>query len=172
MLVSVFRSSRDYPRVVAYVAWINHAVTQLALYPGRYEPPSGGPRGPMSVPTGQRWRLAATFNSGFTYRDGHGGFAVNGHSYAPLVRGMGTLVGYWDGRVDVVAWRGGPTPGPQVALARQNLPLIVSAGRKTSTLSDGPAWGKTLGNAVLVWRSGVGIDRHGNLIYAAAPTRR
>ena len=26
----------------------------------------------------------------------------------------------------------------------------------------------TLGNAIRVWRSGVGIDRRGNLIYAAA----
>ena len=44
---------------------------QLALYPGRYEPPSATPRGPMEVPHGQRWRLLATFNSGFIYRDGH-----------------------------------------------------------------------------------------------------
>ena len=29
-------------------------------------------------------------------------------------------------------------------------------------------WGATLGNAIRVWRSGVGIDRRGNLIYAAA----
>ena len=35
-------------------------------------------------------------------------------------------------------------------------------------LSDGPEWGATLGNAIRVWRSGVGVDRHGNLIYAAA----
>jgi hypothetical protein len=36
------------------------------------------------------------------------------------------------------------------------------------SLSDGPQWGATLGNAIRVWRSGLGIDRHGNLIYAAA----
>ena len=53
--------------------------------------------------------------------------------------------------------------------ARQNLPLIVSGGRSPDpNLSDGPAWGATLGNAIRVWRSGVGIDRRGNLIYAAA----
>ncbi|HEY8030716.1 MAG TPA: phosphodiester glycosidase family protein, partial [Gaiellaceae bacterium] len=33
---------------------------------------------------------------------------------------------------------------------------------------DSSQWGATLGNAVRVWRTGVGIDRRGNLIYAAA----
>ena len=168
VLVTTFRPSRTYPRIVAYVAWIDHRRTQLALYPGRYEPPSRLPRGPMQVPYGERWRLLATFNSGFTYRDGHGGFAVDGKSYTPLRRGMGTLVEHADGRVDVVAWHGGATPGADVVVARQNLPLIVDHGRPTANLSNGREWGATLGNAVLVWRSGVGVDRHGNLIYAAA----
>jgi hypothetical protein len=35
-------------------------------------------------------------------------------------------------------------------------------------LSNDSLWGATLGNAVRVWRSGVGIDARGNLIYAAA----
>lgn len=83
LLVTTFRPSAVYPRVVAYVAWIDHKRTQLALYPGRYEPPSRLPRGPMRVPAGERWRLLATFNSGFTYRDGHGGFAVDGRTFTP-----------------------------------------------------------------------------------------
>jgi hypothetical protein len=52
--------------------------------------------------------------------------------------------------------------------ARQNLPLIVDHGNPNPNLSDGPEWGATLGNAVLVWRSGIGVDRRGDLIYAAA----
>jgi hypothetical protein len=168
MLVTEFRPEPAYPRNLAYVSWIDHTRTQLALYPGRYEPPSNRPRGPMSIPYSQRWRLLGTFNSGFAYRDAHGGFAVNGHSYTPLVRGMGTVVGYADGRVDVVSWRGGATPPAGVVVAKQNLPLIVNGGRPNPNLSDGPAWGATLGNAIRVWRSGLGIDRHGNLIYAAA----
>ena len=55
-----------------------------------------------------------------------------------------------------------------VDFARQNLPLIVEGGRPNPNLSDGPEWGATLGNAVRVWRSGLGIDRSGDLIYAAA----
>jgi Phosphodiester glycosidase len=168
VLVSTFRSEPAYPRIVAYVAWFDHTRTQLALYPGRYEPPGASPRGPMQVPYGQRWRLLATFNSGFTYKDAHGGFSVNGVTATPLRVGQGTLVAYRDGRVDVVEWTKGPTPGTDVVLARQNLPLIVENGRPNPLLADSGLWGNTLGNAIRVWRSGVGIDRHGNLIYAAA----
>ena len=55
-----------------------------------------------------------------------------------------------------------------MSFARQNLPLIVSGGRLNPNLSDGPEWGATLGNAVRVWRSAVGVDARGNLLYAAA----
>jgi hypothetical protein len=168
VLVTTFRSEPAYPRIVAYVAWIDHTRTQLALYPGRYEPPNASPRGPLEVPPGQRRRLLATFNSGFTYSDGHGGFAVDGSTATPLRDGLGTVVALRNGRVDVIAWHGGPRPGRAVVLARQNLPLLVVGGLPSPSIDDGNAWGDTLGNAVRVWRSGVGVDRRGNLIYAAA----
>jgi Phosphodiester glycosidase len=168
LLATTFRPDPVYPRTVAYVAWIDHSRTRLALYPGRYEPPTASPRGPMEVPSSQRWRLLATFNSGFTYGDGHGGFFVNGDTAAPLQQGLGTLVEYRDGSVDVVSWRGGATPRPWIVLARQNLPLLVSGGRPSPKIADGSLWGATLGNAIRVWRSGVGVDARGNLIYAAA----
>jgi hypothetical protein len=123
----------------------------------------------MEVPAGQRYRLVATFNSGFTYGDGHGGFAVDGQTATSLRAGDGTVVAYRDGHVDVTTWRGGPSLPRWLVLARQNLPLIVDRGRPNPLLYDSNQfWGYTLGNAVRVWRSGVGIDRHGNLIYAAA----
>lgn len=168
LLVTTFRPDPVYPRVVAYVAWIDHTRTQLGLYPGRYEPPGASPRGPMEVPFGQRYRLLATFNSGFTYVDGHGGFAVDGQAVKPLQDGVGTVVAYRDGHVDIVRWRGRSTIPPWLVLARQNLPLIVDRGRPNPTLDESSRWGNTLGSAVRVWRSGLGIDRHGNLIYAAA----
>ena len=168
LLGTVFRPQTEYPRLVAYAVWIDHTRTRLALYPGRYEPPAGSPRGPMSIPAGQRQRVLAAFNSGFAYRDGRGGFAVNGTVYEPLRPGLGTVVAFGDGRVDVRAWTGGAAPPPGIVLARQNLPLIVVAGRPSPELDDSSAWGYTLGNSVLVWRTSVGVDRHGNLVYAAA----
>ena len=169
--VTEFRAEADYPRIVTYAAWIDHTISQLALYPGRVEPPQGSPRGPMMVPDGQRGRLLAVFNSAFKYKDGRGGFFVNGNEYTPLTAGMGTLVGYDDGHVDIIKWPGGSPPG-NVVLARQNLPMIVNNGKANPALdTNGAEWGWTLGNAVRVWRSGVGVDRHGNLIYVAAPSQ-
>jgi hypothetical protein len=122
----------------------------------------------MSVPYRQRWRLLATFNGGFTYIDGHNGSTVNGLTNEPLKDGLATLIGYRDGRVDIKLWSGGPDTGPNVAFARQSLPPIIWHGRLNPALNDSSQWGFTLGNALRVWRTGVGIDRRGNLIYAAA----
>jgi hypothetical protein len=169
VLVTSFRSEPHlYPQLVAGVAWIDHTRASVKLYPGLQEPAVTLPRGPMEIPQSGRGRLVASFNSGFKLQDSGGGFALNGHTYAPLKNGFGTIVGYTNGQTDVVSWTGGPDVGPTVRYARQNLPLIVNHGRPNPNLSDGPQWGATLGNAIRVWRSGLGIDSHGNLIYAAA----
>jgi hypothetical protein len=165
VLVTVFRPDPAYPRQLAYVAWIDTSHTLLALYPGRREPPEAVPRGPMEVPEGARGRLLATFNSGFKYKDSLGGFVVNGLDYEPLVRGQGTLVEYASGRVDVLSWRDGSTVGTDVVVARQNSPLIVDGGQPNRYLNEINLWG----TMTRVWRSAVGIDAHGDLIYMAAP---
>ena len=170
LLVTTFRSDpSEYPRLVAGVAWINTSRTTISLYAGRLEPSVELPsRGPMEVPPSARDRLLATFNSGFKLVDANGGWALHGHAYAPMRDGQATFVRYADGRYDVIDWHGGASVPGDVVFARQNLPLIVSGGRPSPALSDGAEWGATLGNAVQVWRSGIGVDRHGNLIYAAA----
>ena len=66
----------------------------------------------------------------------------------------------------MVEWVNGRTAPRNVVFARQNLPLIVNNGKPVANLDNGE-WGVTVGNAVLVWRSGIGVDAHGNLIYAA-----
>jgi hypothetical protein len=171
VLVTTFRPETDYPELVAYVAWFDQTRTQIGYYPGRYEPPDAAVRGPMMVPDGQRWRLLATFNGGFTYTDGGNGSADNGRTNEPLTDGNATLIGYRDGRIAIVRWSGGPDVGPDVAWARQSLAPIVWNGQLNPQLNDNPdspQWGYTLGGLTRVWRSGVGIDRRGNLIYAAA----
>ena len=166
VLLTTLRNQPEYPRVVAGLAWIDTSRVTVTLNPGRLEPSVSLPRGTMDVPRPSRGRLLATFNSGFKLSDSRGGFVLGGHTYAAMRNGQATLVGYTDGRVDVVAWHYGPIAPGSVAFARQNLPLIAEEGRPTPNLANGE-WGATVGNAVLVWRSGVGIDRHGNLIYAA-----
>jgi hypothetical protein len=169
VLITSFRPDPSYPQVVAGVAWIDHTQTSTQIYPGVSEPAVSLPsRGPEEIPEQMRSRLVASFNSGFKLNDSAGGFAYDGRTYAPMEPDKATIVRYRDGRVNVVSWQGGSDVPPNVVWARQNLPLIVNHGRPNPNLSDGPEWGATLGNAVLVWRSAVGVDRHGNLLYAAA----
>jgi hypothetical protein len=169
VLITSYRPQPAYPQIVAGVAWIDHTRTTAWLYPGRQEPAVNLPsRGPEEVPTELRYKLVATFNSAFKLADSNGGVAIGGHTYAAMHNGMATILRYRNGRVDVVDWHGGPTVGPDVIYARQNLPLIVNHGTPAPNLSGGPEWGATLGNSVQVWRSAIGVDRHDNLIYAAA----
>jgi phosphodiester glycosidase len=167
VLVTTFRPELDYPRTVAYVAWFDQKRTAVAFYPGRYEPPDAAVRGPAMVPYSQRWRLLATFNAGFTYKYGGNGSAINGRMNEPLQRGIATLIGYRNGRLAIVKWEGGQN-APGVAWARQSLPPIVWNGRVNPELDSSLKWGETIGNTLRVWRTGVGIDRHGNLIFVAA----
>lgn len=168
VLVTTIRDQPEYPRVVAGLAWIDTARTRLTLNPGRLEPSVELPdRGPMEVAPVDRGPLLATFNSGFKLSDDHGGFAWHGATYAEMHDGQGTLVGYDNGRVDVVDWSYGPKVPPDVSFARQNLPLLVDEGRLNPQIDNTAEWGATVENAVLVWRSGIGVDRYGNLIYAA-----
>jgi hypothetical protein len=167
VLVSTLRDQPEYPRVVVGLAWIDTNRTTLTLNPGRLEPAVTIPRGSMDVPRARRDKLIASFNSGFKLSDSRGGFVLNSHTYAEMRNGQGTLVGYTDGHIDVVDWRYGSTAPSSVAFARQNLPLIVDEGKPNPNLSNGAEWGATVGNAILVWRSGIGVDSRGNLIYAA-----
>ncbi len=168
VLVTTFRPDPSYPQLVAGVAWIDSTRSSVSLYPGRSEPPNAT-NASGEVPPSARSNLLATFNSGFRLGDSPGdGYVADGHTYAPLKDGQATLVAYRNGTVDVRAWSGGPDPGSDVVFARQNLPLILEGGRLNPNLNDGSLWGATLGNAIRVWRSAVGVDAHGNLMYAAA----
>jgi hypothetical protein len=163
--VTTLRNQREYPRVLAGLAWIDTKRTRLTLNPGRTEPAVELPRGSMDVPRSERTQLLATFNSGFKLSDSGGGFALHGRTYAPMRQGEATLVGYRDGHVNIVAWNYGPRAPSTVSFARQNLPLIVDHARPNPNINYGPEWGATLGNAILVWRTALGVDRTGDLIY-------
>jgi hypothetical protein len=171
VLVTSFRAELDNPSIVAWVAWFDHTRTTLAYYPGASEPPSAAVRGPMMVPYDQRWRLLATFNAGFVYTQGGNGSTDNGRVNEPLHDGNATLLEYKDGRVAIVKWSGGPNAGRNVAWSRQSLAPIVWNGRLNPALDTNPnssQWGYTLGGVGLVWRTGIGIDRRGNLIFVVA----
>jgi hypothetical protein len=169
VLLTTFRSDPEYPQSVAGVAWIDSARTKLEYVPGLDEPPEPlAHRGSGEVPPSSRKRLVATFNGGFPLETSNAGLIYRGRVVAAMVNGTATVVEYRDGHIDIVRWRqGGDTP-PNIWFAKQNLPPIIYEGKLNPNLSDGPEWGETVNNATRVWRSGLGIDARGNLMYAAA----
>jgi Phosphodiester glycosidase len=172
ILTTTVRPDPADPAITAYAAWIRTSTAEVALYPGYKGPGATNlARGPEMVPVAARPGLLATFNSGFYEADSAAGFYTHGTLYFPMVDGLATLVTYTTGKVDIVDWTGGPTPGADVVMARQNLPLIVDAGTPAASLNLSFRWGVTLGGVAAVWRTAVGIDAHGNLIYVAASSQ-
>jgi len=169
VLLTTFRSDPEYPQFVAGVAWLDHTRTELEYMPGLVEPPEPlEDRGSGEVPPSMRKRLVATFNGGFPLETSNAGLIYRGKVKETMVNGIATVVRYRDGRIDIVRWESGPGAPKDVWFAKQNLPPIIYGGKLNPNLSDGPEWGETVNNATRVWRSGLGIDAHGNLMYAAA----
>jgi hypothetical protein len=60
---------------------------------------------------------------------------------------------------------------PDVVSVRQNLDLLVDNGQVVPAAynASSSAWGATLGNALYVWRSGLGVTADGALVYVGGP---
>jgi hypothetical protein len=167
--VAYMRPDAIHTSVVVALAWVDHRVTQVRLVPGRTLPGHGPWPDGYGVPIGLQQRLLAAFNSGFRMQDSRGGFYLGGRTVGGLQDGAASLVVHADGTATVEAWGRDERLSSAVVAVRQNLALIVDAGRLADGIDDNydDRWGMTLGNGLFVWRSGVGVDAHGNLIYAA-----
>jgi hypothetical protein len=157
--------------VVIGVAWMNMKILRATLHNGT-EQPGGGPwqAGPQ-IAASDYASVAAAFNGGFRLGDSRGGYYNEQRTVRPLRNGAASVVIYRNGNVDIGMWGRDDHASQSVVSVRQNLDLLVDGGRLVAGLNDANAhqWGATLGNQIYTWRSGVGIDRHGNLVYVAGP---
>ncbi|NIZ92288.1 hypothetical protein [Kineococcus rubinsiae] len=83
--------------------------------------------------------------------------------------GLATAVVDKAGRLSVCALGAGVALTPHVVAARQNLHLIVDGGRSVPGLGTdaGGRWGTARNQTQFTWRSALGTDRAGNLLYVA-----
>ncbi len=147
------------------VVLINEAVTRAVLYAGTGEPSGIWPNQGAVAPA-QRAGLIAAFNSGFhTFASG-GGWFDHGRVAVALRSGAASLVIRSDGSATVGMWGRDVSLTPEVVSVRQNLGLLVDGGVEVSGRGS---WGATLGGVADTWRSGVGVDATGNLLYAGGP---
>ncbi len=163
------RPDRVHTSLLAGLAWLDHRALRAVIYNGNNQPGGSGWQHGDHVPASATPRLVAAFNGGFRLDMARGGYQSEGRVIHPFVRGRATFAIRSDGSVDVGTWGRDLQPTTAYASAFQSLDLIVDAGRDVAGLSrdDHLRWGETLGGHVFVWRSGVGIDARGNLVYAA-----
>jgi phosphodiester glycosidase len=165
-----FRPDAVHTSLVAAAMWLDTKLLGAAYVSGLREPGGPQPWG-AEIPPMVRSGLVAAFNSGFKMKSAIGGVYTRGQMIVPLLNGAASLVIDQHGRASVGQWGRDFTMSPRIASVRQNLALIVDHGQPVPGLpsNSNGAWGDTLGNKVFVWRSGVGVDRHGALVYVAGP---
>jgi Phosphodiester glycosidase len=169
--VTYLRPDALHTSLLAGVAYLPMSHLTATLHAGT-DIPGGGPwTHGAQIATADYPSVVATFNSAFRLDNSGGGYYAEGRMVRPLVADRASLVTYANGRVDVGLWGRDDVFGASVTAVRQNLGLIVDGGALVPGLADANSsqWGGTVGNHIYVWRSGVGVDAHGNLVYAAGP---
>ncbi|MEY9967942.1 hypothetical protein ABIA33_006022 [Streptacidiphilus sp. MAP12-16] len=150
------------------VAWMRHSALRFELHPGVLEPGGSWPV-PPSIAPGRRTGLVATFNGGFKVSNGdsHGGFYLDGNTVGSLRSGAASEVFHRDGSITIGVWNRDVGMAADVVGVRQCLVPLVDQGRVTDAVYYGGTgvWGLTDGGFPFVARSGVGIDRNGDIIY-------
>jgi len=154
-------------------------LVHYALHVGTTDPPTTGVTLPAdakpAIGAREHAQLLAAFNGGFKMTGsgcipcGVGGMKVGGRVLVPLVKGMTSLVLDQHGQPSMGVWGRGFRPvGAHAAGVRQTLPPLVKGGRASPNIGNVAAWGATLGGGDLTARSGVGVDAHGDLLYAGS----
>jgi hypothetical protein len=150
------------------VAWIDTRATRTALYAGSGQPYGSWPQ-QYDVAAAQQPQLLAAFNSGFKIYNYDTGWYDQGRAAVPLRLGAASLVIRSDGSATVGDWGGDVGMAPDVTAVRQNLTLLVDHGAPVPTAAYPSDWGAVLGGGIYTWRSAVGVNGGGDLVYAAGP---
>ena len=156
---------------VVGVAWMDTKLLRATLYSGSQIPGGGPYTHTAPIEPNAANSLVAAFNAGFLMSAANGGYYTDGKAIIPLQPGAASFVVYRNGSSTVGAWGSDVTMTPNVVSVRQNLDLLVQNGQAVPGLNaaDTTQWGATLGNAVYVWRSGLGITADGALVYVGGP---
>ena len=166
---AVFEPDPTHRSVIAAVAMLPRRTAIAHLVAGTRQPGGEGLGGDAHVPAVDIPNLLAVFNSGFKMKDIDGGYYQNGVTVGELVDGAASAVIDDQGRLVVGAWGRDLTMNDHVRAVRQNLALIVDAGRPVPGLraNRNGAWGSPRNQLQYTSRSGLGITAAGDLVYVA-----
>lgn len=152
---------------------INMQKLSIGLQAGTYYP--GGPfkaygKGYVPKKIQNSNSLLAVFNGGFQAKDGNYGLILGGKTFIPLIKNMPTIAIYNNGSTKIIDYTGQKIAKNIIAL-RQNGPYLIKNSQITQFVeNDLDTWGRTTTNSIYTWRSGLGITKNGNVIYAVGPS--
>ena len=169
MAYTFVRPDKDRPYVIVTIAQLDMSKLILGTVAGTKEPGGkvGNP-GPGVVPKEivDSNRLVAAFDGGFQYKDGAYGMIVDGKTYLPLQNDLGTVVGTKDGKFNIIEYTG-QNLGNNVTFVRQNCPILINNGQSgIEDIKNKKLWGRTFTSGIYTWRTGMGITKTGNLLFA------
>jgi hypothetical protein len=158
---------------MAYLVKMNMNNLILSAVAGIVEPGEKENPGPGKIPTDiQKGNaLIAAFNGGFQKKDGHYGMIVGQKVYLPLQKNLATLVIYSNAKPKIINYTG-QNLGQNVIAVRQNGPMLLENSKDITSSNEWnmETWGLTTTNSMYTWRSGIGVTKDGNLVYAAGPS--
>lgn len=163
------------PYAVVTLVKMNMSRFSLGLVAGTWEPGENFKRGTGFIPKQivESNMLTAAFNGGFKRTDGQYGMMVGLDTYVPLQQGLATMIVYQDAKPQIVKYIGQNLGDKnKIVGIRQNGPLLVENGVNVSATPawNTQTWGLTTTNSMYTWRSGIGITKNGNLLYAVGPS--
>lgn len=176
MASTFIRPDPERSYAIVSVVQVDTKLMGLGSVAGTKEP--GGPLknfGPGVIPQNilKDGSLVAGFNGSFLYVDGAYGMIVGDKTFVPLKTNMGTIAAYTDGSIKIFNYDGNNL-GKNVVFARQGGPLIIDNGEGIDPSSSN--YNKVIGKVlyknkvlpggIFTWRSGIGITKNGNLLYA------
>lgn len=171
IFVTTLRPDAVHTSYVVGVAWMDTKLLRATLYSGSWIP-GGGPW-PNTAPVQPHAArsLVAAFNAGFLMSGADGGYYTDHKMVDPLRVGAASFVVYRNGTSNVIAWGRHDRVTPDIVSVRQNLDLLVNDSKPVAGLvaNDTSKWGATVGNAVYVSRSGLGVTADGALVYVGGP---
>lgn len=167
ILHTFYRPDPERPYARVDIAWMDLSQTELTLVQGTSEPrPIDGIRGTGVIPLTVRdgGGLLAAWNGGFLTLHGAYGMMLNRRIIAPPRDGFAALAQYADGKWKLGVWGTDVTMTPDLVSFRQNGPILIDRG----ILNQDPnlTWGKSVSGETRIWRSGIGLTKSGDLIYA------
>jgi hypothetical protein len=169
--VTTLRPDAVHTSYVVGVAWMDTKLLSATLYSGSWIPGGGPWPNTAPVQPHDARSLVAAFNAGFLMNDSNGGYYTDHKMIAPLRVGAASFVVYRNGTSNVIAWGSHDRVTSDIVSVRQNLDLLVNNSKPVSGLraNDTSSWGATVGNAVYVSRSGLGVTADGALVYVGGP---